>query len=245
MTAQCLRRCQPTATAFQAAVRGTGQLGAGARLLAAVMAVGVIPVAGGCSGCSKPNPEDRIPEMIRTAEPEPTPADRPPDPEAEAAAEPVGRDAEAAREPNDTPADPAPPVAGRARDAEGGADAGRRSNAEPGGRPPGGRAAGAGAPAGGPENPGAVLPGGKPPAPARAGPEAADFAGELLARARAAARAGDAAAAADLALEAYEQVLPHAATDPDCRRRVTEAEQLVGAVGGRAGPADSVPTRFE
>jgi hypothetical protein len=213
----------------------------GSRLFVVALAAVLIGATGGCSGCSMPQPKEQLSQSEQRRKPDDKPADHLSEPEAE----PAARAADAGGESAEEAANPAPPLPGRPREADGGADAGRSMNGERGGRALQGQAAGEARLGGGPNASGAVLPGGPPRAPARAAPDAAVFAGQLLDRARLAARRGDAAAAAELAIEAYEQVLPYAATDPACRRRVTEVEQFVGTVGGRAGSADSVPTRFE
>jgi len=205
----------------------------------------VVAAQTGCSGCSKPAAFERVRASVVR------PAVQKAEPAAAESTEELGPDhavAEPGREGMDAAAAPAEPAAAprevaRPRDADGGAVAGRRNDGEEGGRAAAGGGAGverADQAAGG-----AVLPGRPRPAPQLTAAEAAALAGRLLDEARAAVRRSDAAAASDKALAAYEQVLPHAATDAACRRLAGEVERVIEVVGGRRGPAESVPTRFE
>lgn len=214
------------------------------RLVCGLAATIVVAVQTGCSGCSKPAAFERVrARVVRPAvqEAESAAAEQAeelaPD-HAGAEPGPEGMDAAAPAKPAAAPREVARP-----RDADGGAVAGRRDDGEGGGRAAAGGGAGverADQAAGG-----AVLPGRPRPAPQLTAAEAAALAGRLLDEARAAVRRSDPAAASDKALAAYEQVLPHAATDADCRRLAGEVERVIEAVGGRRGPAESVPTRFE
>lgn len=214
-------------------------------LMAGVAVALVVAAQAGCSGCSKQPAFERVPAKVQR------PAVQGVEPATEPPAEQLASDpapAELEREATVADAAPAEPAAAprevaRPRDADGGAVAGRRDDGEGGGRAAGGEGAGverADQAAGG-----AVLPGRPRPAPQLTAAEAAALAGRLLDEARAAVRGGDPAAASDKALAAYDQVLPHAATDADCRRLAGEVERMIEAVGGRRGPAESVPTRFE
>lgn len=221
-----------------------GYLARAGRLVCSLVAVFVVAAQAGCSGCSKQPADNRTAAKVARpvrAEVEPV-AD---EPAGELASDPTPAQPE--REATVAAAAPAEPAAAREaarpRDANGGAVAGRRGDGEEGGRPAAGQGAGlepANQVAGG-----AVLPGRLRQPPQLTAAEAAAVAGRLLDEARVAARRRDPAEASSKALAAYEQVLPHAATDADCRRLAGDVEQMIEVVGGRGGPAESVPTRFE
>jgi hypothetical protein len=58
-------------------------------------------------------------------------------------------------------------------------------------------------------------------------------------------RLGQTDKAAEAAIEAYDQVLPHGQTDKACGKLCGEIVKLLEAAGRRRGPAAPVPTRFE
>ncbi|MFM7138177.1 MAG: hypothetical protein ACKO1M_14085 [Planctomycetota bacterium] len=58
-------------------------------------------------------------------------------------------------------------------------------------------------------------------------------------------RKGEADKAAEAAIEAYDQVLPHAQADKACGTLCRDIEKLLESTGRRRGPAAPVPTRFE
>jgi len=197
----------------------------------------IVAANGGCAGCSKSKSAADPANGIKKSTAEPA-GQRPPAAVAtssESAVEPPRPEPAAVPEPPSMrPAQP--------READGGAVAGRSGEGDDGGRPAAAKpAAAAGVPGVG----GAVLPGRQPQAPQMTAAEAAASAGRLLDQARAAARRGDAAGATDRALEAYEQVLPHAPVDRACRGIAADVERLVEAVAGRPGPVEAAPTRFE
>jgi hypothetical protein len=215
------------------------------RLACGLAAALVVAAQAGCSGCSKQPAFERVPAKVQR------PAVQDVAPAAEQPAEELASDpatAEPEREATVAAADPAEPAAApreaaRPRDADGGGVAGRRNDGEGGGRAAAGE--GAGVDRANQAAKGAVLPGRPRQAPQLTAAEAAALAGRLLDEARAAVRGSDPAAASEKALAAYEQVLPYAATDADCRRLTGELERVIDVVGGRRGPAESVPTRFE
>jgi hypothetical protein len=96
-----------------------------------------------------------------------------------------------------------------------------------------------------PERPAPALPGRKPAEPALSAAEAAKSAEHLLRRSQQLLRASDAAAAAAAAIEAYDQVLPHAESDAACKKLCGQLEAVLTAAGRRQGRAEAVPTRFE
>jgi hypothetical protein len=96
-----------------------------------------------------------------------------------------------------------------------------------------------------PERPAPALPGREPIKPALSASEAADSAKQLLKRAQQQLRTGNASAAAATAVEAYDQVLPHAEADAECKRLCGLLEGVLNAAGRAQGRADAVPTRFE
>lgn len=114
-----------------------------------------------------------------------------------------------------------------------------------------GGTAGDGAGPGGGEDPPATtapapaLPGREPLRPALSADAAAKSATRLLDQARAAMRQGEADEAAEAAIEAYDQVLPHAQADKACGKLCRDIEKLLESTGRRRGPAAPVPTRFE
>lgn len=198
----------------------------------------IVVANGGCSGCSPSKMAADPSNGIKKAITEPS-SERPLAAVAatsrESAVEPPRPEPEAGLEPPSIrPAQP--------REANGGAVAGRSGGGDEVGGPAAAKPpAAAAVPGGG----GAVFPGRQSQPPKLSAAEAAASAGRLLDQAKAAARRGDAAEATDRALEAYEQVLPHAPVDPACRGLAADVERLVEAVAGRPGPAEAVPTRFE
>ncbi len=96
-----------------------------------------------------------------------------------------------------------------------------------------------------PDSPQPALPGREPVTPTLSAEEAADSATQLLKRAQQLLRAADRSAAAATAIEAYDQVLPHAESSKDCKKLCQQLEAFLAATGRRQGPADDVPTRFE
>ena len=96
-----------------------------------------------------------------------------------------------------------------------------------------------------PERPAPALPGREPIKPALSAAEAADSAKQLLKRAKQQLRAADSAAAAATAIEAYDQVLPHAEAYAECKKLCGLLEGVLNAAGRTQGRADGVPTRFE
>lgn len=122
-------------------------------------------------------------------------------------------------------------------------------------RPAGGEseAPGAGGPGGDsdipppaePERPAPVLPGREPVKPVLSAAEAAESAKQLLKRSQQLLRAANASAAAEAAIEAYDQVLPHAERDKDCRKLCKQIEDVLTATGRGQGRPEAVPTRFE
>lgn len=96
-----------------------------------------------------------------------------------------------------------------------------------------------------PQRPAPALPGREPVKPTLTAAEAADSARKLLNRAQQLLRAADASAAAAAAIEAYDQVLPHAESDADCRKLRGQLEGVLTAAGRQQGRPEAVPTRFE
>jgi hypothetical protein len=96
-----------------------------------------------------------------------------------------------------------------------------------------------------PDRPAPALPGRKPIKPALSVEDAAASAKQLLERAQHQLRAADASAAVATAIEAYDQVLPHAETDAECKKLCGLLEGVLNAAGRTQGRADAVPTRFE
>lgn len=111
----------------------------------------------------------------------------------------------------------------------------------------------AGAPGGGgeepppsePEGPAPALPGRAAMKPRFSADDAATSAELLLKQAQQLLRKDELSAAAEVALEAYDQVLPHAESDPQCRKLSRQLEGVLDAAGRGRGQADAVPTRFE
>jgi hypothetical protein len=95
------------------------------------------------------------------------------------------------------------------------------------------------------QRPAPALPGREPAKPALSAAEAAESAKALLKRAQQLLRTADPASAAAVAIEAYEQVLPHAESHAECKRLCGQLEGLLTAAGRRQGRAEAVPTRFE
>jgi hypothetical protein len=95
------------------------------------------------------------------------------------------------------------------------------------------------------ERPPPALPGREPGKPKLSAAQAAVSAKQLLQRARQLLRNADPASAAAAALEAYEQVLPHANSDAECRKLSEQLEDLLDAAGRKPGRVEAVPTRFE
>jgi hypothetical protein len=93
------------------------------------------------------------------------------------------------------------------------------------------------------ERPAPALPGREPVKPTLSAAEAAQSAQQLLKRAKQLLRAADASAAAEVAIEAYDQVLPHAESNAECKKLCRQLEGVLNAAG--RGRADAVPTRFE
>jgi hypothetical protein len=90
-----------------------------------------------------------------------------------------------------------------------------------------------------------ALPGRQPTKPELSAAEAARSAKQLFEKAQRLLRTANASAAAEAAIEAYDQVLPHAASDAECRKLCGQIEGLLNAAGRRSGQAEAVPTRFE
>lgn len=96
-----------------------------------------------------------------------------------------------------------------------------------------------------PAGPMPALPGRATLKPQLSAADAATSARQLLAQAQQLMREDKPATAAEKALEAYDQVLPHAEGDPQCKKLSQQLESVLDAAGRRRGPADAVPTRFE
>lgn len=203
------------------------------------------------SGCSQPR---KTAEEIDWGQPQPRVAQR--KQQREATAEPAGEE-HPGRPPgksqdgnggSETPAAASDPFA------DGNDSAGKpidgASQASGAGDAPG---AGGGGPGGAsdapapvvPERPAPALPGREPIKPVLSAAEAADSAKQLLKRVKQQLRAADAEAAAATAIEAYDQVLPHAEADAECRKLCRLLEGVLNAAGRTQGRADGVPTRFE
>jgi hypothetical protein len=95
------------------------------------------------------------------------------------------------------------------------------------------------------KRPAPALPGRQPVEPALSATEAARSARQLLDKAQKLLRTADASSAVEAALEAYDQVLPHAKNDADCRKLCGQLEGVLNAAGRGRGQAEAVPTRFE
>jgi hypothetical protein len=93
--------------------------------------------------------------------------------------------------------------------------------------------------------PAPALPGRDAAQPRFSAAQATESAKQLLNRARQLLRSADAAAAAEAAIEAYEQVLPHANSDAECRKLCQQLEEVLDAAGRKSGRVKAVPTRFE
>jgi hypothetical protein len=96
-----------------------------------------------------------------------------------------------------------------------------------------------------PERPAPVLPGREPGKPELSADEAAKSAKQLLKRAQQLLRDADNSAAAEAAIKAYDQVLPHAESHAECKKLRGQLEGVLNAAGRGRGRADAVPTRFE
>jgi hypothetical protein len=96
-----------------------------------------------------------------------------------------------------------------------------------------------------PDNPKPAFPGREPGAPPLSAKEAADSARQLLKQAQQLLRAADRSAAAATAIEAYDQVIPHAESSKECKKLARQLEAVLTSTGRRQGPADDVETRFE
>ena len=90
-----------------------------------------------------------------------------------------------------------------------------------------------------------ALPGRQPVKPELSAAEAARSAKQLFEKAQRLLRTADASSAAEAAIEAYDQVLPHAESDAECGKLCRQIEGLLNAAGRRSGQAEAVPTRFE
>lgn len=95
------------------------------------------------------------------------------------------------------------------------------------------------------ERPAPALPGREPGKPAHSAAEAAESAKQLLKRAQQLLRNKDESGAAQAAIEAYDQALPHAASDAECKKLCGQLEAVLAAAGRTQGRAEAVPTRFE
>lgn len=228
------------------------------RMLIAVLLSGLL-----LAGCSRPKrqPEDVDFGQVRQRRFEPTeppqpprrepPATRPTDPG------PAGTRGNAGEEGADGQGSAAGD--GQSEDGSGGDGAGPGSgpsaeagegDRDQGGDGRGGTAGNGAAPGRGedppaPMAPAPALPGREPLRPALSADAAVKSATRLLDQARAAMRQGEAGKAAEAAIDAYDQVLPHAQTDKPCGKLCREIEKLLEATGRRRGPAAPVPTRFE
>lgn len=210
-----------------------------------VTAIAILLAAGACSE----RPAATAP--IDWAERSP-PARRP----AEADRTPAAPEASGGREPTEPvqPASPAQPVASSppagepagssAGVASAGGAAAATDGAMNGGAGDGSGPAG-GDPGGAESGPAPALPGRGPRRPALPAEQAAEFAKASLGRARTALRGGDAGAAADLALEAYDAVAPHAAASRQCGALCTDAGKLLESIARKQGRAADQPTRFD
>lgn len=105
--------------------------------------------------------------------------------------------------------------------------------------------AGEGGPGGASDTPPPALPGREPVKPELSANEAAQSAKQLLQRAQQLLRKADTSAAAEAAIKAYDQVLPHAESDAECKKLCGQLEGVLNAAGRGRGRADAVPTRFE
>jgi hypothetical protein len=111
----------------------------------------------------------------------------------------------------------------------------------------------AGAPRGGgevpaptePEKPAPALPGRAAKKPDLSAADAATSAERLLRQAQQLIKRDDLSSAVETALEAYDQVLPHAQSDPRCLKLCRQLEVVLDAAGRGQATADAVPTRFE
>ena len=105
--------------------------------------------------------------------------------------------------------------------------------------------AGEDGPGGASDTPPPALPGREPVKPELSANEAAQSAKQLLQRAQQLLRTADTSAAAEAAIKAYDQVLPHAESDAECKKLCGQLEGVLNAAGRGRGRADAVPTRFE
>lgn len=90
-----------------------------------------------------------------------------------------------------------------------------------------------------------ALPGRQAAKPELSAAEAARSARQLFEKAQRLLRTADASSAAEAAIEAYGQVLPHAESDAECGKLCRQIEGLLNAAGRGSGQAEAVPTRFE
>ena len=90
-----------------------------------------------------------------------------------------------------------------------------------------------------------ALPGRQPAKPELSAAEAARSARQLFEKAQRLLRTADASSAAEAAIEAYDQVLPHAESDAECGKLCRQIEGLLNAAGRGSRQAEAVPTRFE
>lgn len=105
--------------------------------------------------------------------------------------------------------------------------------------------AGEGGPGGTSITPPPALPGREPVKPELSANEAAQSAKQLLKRVQQLLREADTSAAAEAAIKAYDQVLPHAKSDAECKKLCGQLEGVLNAAGRGRGRANAVPTRFE
>jgi hypothetical protein len=96
-----------------------------------------------------------------------------------------------------------------------------------------------------PKRPTPALPGREPVKPLLSAADAADSARNLLKKAQQLLRSGDSASAGEAAMQAYDQVFPHAKTDAECKKLCGQLEVVINSAGRVRGRAEAVPTRFE
>lgn len=90
-----------------------------------------------------------------------------------------------------------------------------------------------------------ALPGRQPSKPELSAAEAARSAKQLFEKAQRLLRTADASSAAEAAIKAYDQVLPHAESNAECKKLCGQIESLLNSAGRGSGQAEAVPTRFE
>jgi hypothetical protein len=100
-------------------------------------------------------------------------------------------------------------------------------------------------PGGARDSPPPALPGRAPVKPLLSAAGAAESAKRILKQAQQLLRVGDASAAVEAAIEAYDQVLPHAQSDAECKKLCGQLEGFLTVAGRGRGRPDAVPTRFE